>query len=125
MLTIELGTRKDLEWAQDVVTKHHYLHQPVDPRARPMVYVIKFPAAGLEPVRAGLVMLGIPHATKCGGWWGYDGLPTQWQVVDLCRIWLSPAIQAGGLWCEPDSVPGFYDRHGPYYRNFCNTRSSQ
>ena len=113
MLTIELGTRKDLEWAQDVVAKHHYLHQPVDPRARPMVYVLRIQLPGLhDTVAAGLVMLGIPHATKCGGWWGYEGLPTQWQVVDLCRIWLSPAIQAGGLWCEPGMVPGYHDRHG-------------
>jgi hypothetical protein len=112
MLTIELGTRKDTEWAQDVVTKHHYLHQPVDPRARPMTYVIRQQLPGIGGIAAGLVMLGIPHATKCGGWWGYEGLPTQWQVVDLCRIWLSPAIQVGGEWCEPGSVPGFYDRHG-------------
>lgn len=113
-LSIALGTRTDLTWAQDVVTKHHYLHQTVDPRARPMVYVVNYAAPGLGPIRAGLVMLGIPHATKCGGWWGYPGLPTQWQVVDLCRIWLSPAIQSDGLWCNPGDVPGFVDRHGAF-----------
>ena len=40
MLTITLGDRHDLTWAQRVVTERHYLHQPVDPRARPMVYVL-------------------------------------------------------------------------------------
>lgn len=106
-LTIALGDRMDLDWAQRVVTEQHYLHQPVDPRARPMVYVIRH-----DDFRMGLVMLGIPHATKCTGWWGYPGLPTQWQTVDLNRIYLDPDVQTGGYWCEPGVVPGFTDRRG-------------
>ena len=146
-LTISLGSADDLRWAQATVTEHHYLRQPVDPRARPMVYVVKretttaqwtasepkpFPpgtflptghpttyrAARLKQVstseRVGLVMLGIPHATRCGGWWGYEGLPTQWQVVDLCRIWLDPELQRGGALCRPGSVPGYTDRRGQW-----------
>lgn len=117
MLTITLGDRRDLDWAQRVVTEHHYLHQPVDPRARPMVYVLgmRYPGDAADDIdRVGLVMLGIPHATRCGGWWGYDGLPTQWQVVDLCRIWLDPAVQAGGWLCDPRFVPGYTDRRGTW-----------
>ena len=110
-LQIELGDRNDLIWAQSIVTKHHYLHQPVDPRARPMVYAVR---RGDDWRRMGLVMLGIPHATRCKGWWGYPGLPTQWQVVDLCRIWIDPYIQRGGDWCGPHVVPGFYDRRGKW-----------
>lgn len=108
-LTISLGDADDLRWAQATVTEHHYLHAPVDPRARPMVYVVRY--AGR---RVGLVMLGIPHATRCGGWWGYPGLPTQWQVVDLCRIWFDPSLQAGGELCAYGHVPGFLDRHGVF-----------
>jgi len=108
-LRIELGDDSTLRWAQETVTQHHYLHQPVDPRARPMVYVIRH-----DDFRVGLVMLGIPHATKCSGWWGYPGLPTQWQVVDLCRIWLDPCLQRGGFWCEPGEVPGYVDRKGTF-----------
>ncbi len=114
-LLVRLGDRHDLDWAQRVVTERHYLHQQVDPRARPMVYVLgmRYPGDPADDIdRMGLVMLGIPHATRCGGWWGYDDLPTQWQVVDLCRIWLSPEVQAGGFLCRPDSVPGYYDRRG-------------
>ena len=117
MLTITLGDRRDLDWAQRVVTEHHYRHQPVDPRARPMVYVLgmRYPGDAADDIdRVGLVMLGIPHATRCGGWWGYDGLPTQWQVVDLCRIWLDPAVQAGGWLCDPRFVPGYTDRRGTW-----------
>jgi hypothetical protein len=109
MLTIELGNQTDLEEAQRTVAKYHYLHRPVDPRARPMAYMVKW-----HDIVEGVVMLGIPHATKCRGWWGYTGLPSQWQVVDLCRIWLSPSVQYGGRLCEPGQVPGFIDRHGMF-----------
>ncbi len=111
-LTIQLGDRHDLTWAQSTVTQAHYLHQPVDPRARPMVYVVMHGIA-----RAGLVMLGIPHATRCGGWWGYPGLPTQWQTVDLNRIYIHPYFQPGesGIYTrEPGVVPGFVDRKGVF-----------
>lgn len=108
-LRIELGDDLALRWAQRTVTEQHYLHQPVDPRARPMVYLIRHNGDAL-----GLVMLGIPHATKCAGWWGYPGLPTQWQVVDLCRIWIDPDLQAGGSLCVPGIVPGFIDRRGTF-----------
>src|SRR5262245_13876201 len=101
-LTIRLGNKKDLTWAQATVTQHHYLHQMVDNRARPMVYIIEYQN---QPM--GVVMAGIPHATRCGGWWGYPGLPTQWQVLDLNRIWLDPKLQAGGELCQPETVPGF------------------
>lgn len=109
MLTLKLGNKQALEWAQDTVVKYHYLHQRVDNRARPMVYLVC-----LEERRVGLLMVGIPHATKCKGWWGYPGLPTQWQTVDLCRVWLDPSIQAGGGFAGPDHVPGFVDRQGVF-----------
>lgn len=108
-LTLTLGDDLDLCWAQHTVTEHHYLHAPVDPRARPMCYVIRH-----DDFRVGLIILGIPHATRCGGWWGYPGLPTQWQVIDLCRIWIDPDLQLGGYWCRPGEVPGFTDRRGEW-----------
>ena len=111
-LTVTLGDRDDLTWAQRIVTRYHYLSRPVDPRSRPMVYVIRRADVNFRPL--GLIMLGIPHATRCRGWWGYEGLPTQWQVVDLCRIWIDPELQRGGRWCNPYTVPGFYDRHGRF-----------
>jgi hypothetical protein len=108
-LSVVLGDKRDLAWAQQVVLEQHYLHQYVDPRARPMVYVLQ-----RDGIPCGLVMLGIPHATRCAGWWGYPSLPTQWQVVDLCRIWLAPMVQRGGHWAKPGVVPGFLDRHGEF-----------
>lgn len=106
-LALTLGNAADLAWAQAIVTQHHYLRAPVDPRARPMAYIIWW-----RDIRVGLVILGIPHATRCRGWWGYEGLPTQWQVADLSRIWLHPDVQRGGILCRPAAVPGFTDRRG-------------
>lgn len=110
MLTIRLGNKQDLAWAQDTVEKHHYLHQRVDPRARSMAYIIEYQSESL-----GLLMAGIPHATRCGGWWGYPGLPTQWQVLDLNRIWFDPRIQKGGELCRPEIVPGFIGWRGRWW----------
>lgn len=104
-LTIRLGTKADLLWAQETVTQHHYLHQPASSYARPMAYIIEY---GRE--RLGCIVAGLPHATRNRGWWGYPGLPTQWQVLDLCRIWLSPRLQLGGDLVGPDILHGFYDR---------------
>lgn len=108
-LTIELANAWGLETAQNLVESQHYLHAKVDPRARPMAYLLH-----LGDHLVGCVILGIPHATKCAGWWGYPGLPTQWQAVDLCRIWLFPHVQAGGHFCEPGTLPGYIDRKGVF-----------
>jgi hypothetical protein len=65
-LSLRLGDANDLTWAQHIVVKYHYLHRRVDPRARPMVYVLRLADDDMHrPL--GLVMLGIPHATRCGG----------------------------------------------------------
>lgn len=109
MVEIELGNNDDLEWGQYTVETYHYLHQRVDNRARPMIYTIRY-----QGRRLGLIMAGTPHATKCGGWWGYPGLPTQWQVVDLCRVYIDPEIQAGGSLAQQGIVPGFVDRKGVF-----------
>lgn len=106
-LSLRLGTKSDLRWAQATVAAHHYLHQRVNNLARPMTYVVE-----LSGRRLGLVMVSNPHAPMNGGWYGYPGQITQWQVVDLCRIWFDPAIQLGGELARPGLVPGFTDRKG-------------
>lgn len=106
-LAVRLGNKEDLDWAQKVVEKRHYLHRKVDWRARPMVYILHF-----NYIKVGVIMVGIPHATRCQEWWGPGTELTQWQVVDLCRVWLDPAIQFGGEYARPGYVPGFTDRRG-------------
>lgn len=109
-LTIRLGNKSDVAWAQAIVTEHHYLHQPVNNQARPMVYLVDY-----QGERLGLVMAGGPHATCNKGWYGYPGLITKWQVLDLNRIWLSPRIQKGGDLCKPDICPGFIGWRGKWW----------
>jgi hypothetical protein len=106
-LSVGLATDGALAWCNRAVLADHYLHKLPDPRARRMTYVLR-----LGDDLVGTVMLGIPHATKCATWWGYPGLPTQWQVVDLCRIYLHPDVQRGGCLCDSGRLPGFVDRHG-------------
>lgn len=106
-LSLSLAHKSDKGWAEEMVTKHHYLHCLPHPQSRPMTYVVH---CGRD--RVGLIMVGLPHATKNKQWWGVEGKPTQWQVVDLSRIWLDPRVQRGGEWCRPEIVPGFWDRKG-------------
>lgn len=108
-VSLRLGNKEDLVWAQNTVTKYHYLQRKVDWRARPMAYVVM-----LDGVRMGVLMLGIPHATRCQAWWGPGTETTQWQVVDLCRVWLDPAIQYGGEFARSEYLPGFVDRHNTF-----------
>lgn len=109
MLTINLGTKHNLRQAQTLVKKYHYLHTPVHNIARPMVYTITI---NHKTEIMGLIIVSNPQATRLRGWWGYPGLITKWQVVNLSRIWLNPAIQKGGQLCKPGLVPGFIDRKG-------------
>lgn len=110
-LSIRLGNSADLAWAQRTVKEHHYLHQQVNNQARPMVYIVDFKSDHI-----GLVMVGIPHATRNKNWYGYPDQITQWQVVDLCRIWIDPRFQINsemcGIMAGPTVTPGFYDRKG-------------
>lgn len=105
-LSVKLAeSRHEKGWVRAMVEQNHYLHQWPHPLARPFSYI-----ATLSQIPVGLITVGIPHATRCRGWWGYVGLPTQWQVVDLCRIWLDPAVQFGGRFATKCVVPGFVDR---------------
>lgn len=119
-LTVTLADATDLAWAQATVKRNHYLRAPVDPRARPMAYIIRdasLPApAAPQGLPVGVVMLGIPHASRCRGWWGYADTITQWQVVDLSRIWINPYYQRGeyGIYAKPGTVPGYTDRKGQW-----------
>lgn len=101
------GDNADLVWANAAVRLHHYLHTPPVPISRPHCYIVDY-----FDERVGLIMVAQPHAPRCRGHWGYKGLITQWQVLDLCRIWLDPIVQAGGALCGPGASPGFIDRQG-------------
>lgn len=119
MITLEVADRAGLAWAQAHVVAHHYLHAPVDPRCSPLAYIVTQAHSGM---RVGCLIFGRAEATRC-----YDGGLTygslddvqagratydRWEVLNLARVWFSPLVQAGGIWCQQGFVPGYTDRHG-------------
>ncbi|AFZ38286.1 hypothetical protein Sta7437_4854 (plasmid) [Stanieria cyanosphaera PCC 7437] len=80
--------RCGLKWAQQLVTKHHYLHRPIHPRSLPFAYSIS-----LDDEIVGTIIMATPHFTKKKGLFGYDGLPTKWQVLQIARLWIDPKYQ--------------------------------
>lgn len=114
MITIALASEQGVRWAQNMVAKYHYLHSPVDVRCSVEAYTVWLQR---EPV--GCLIFGRPEATRCYPWYGSvedvatgRAEVTRWQVLNLARVWLSPAVQAGGAWCNPGLLPGYTDRSG-------------
>lgn len=120
MLSLTLADAAGLAWAQAQVKAHHYLRKPVDPRSRPLAYLIRLRG---DPL--GCLIFGRPEATRCytggltygsqadvaAGRATYD----RWEVLNLARVWLDPTLQAGGRLCTPQTVPGFVDRRGTWH----------
>ena len=123
-LALTVADRPAFDWLQQAVAAHHYLHKPVDPRSRPMAYVLvsRIGRTAGEPV--GGMIFGRPEATRCyrgglrygsqadvgAGRAAFD----RWEVLNLARVWLDPRVQAGGELCRPELVPGFTDRRGAW-----------
>ena len=80
--------RAPIGWAQEVVTRHHYLHRPVHPLALPFAYAIR-----LDGQVVGTIIMAAVHFTRLRGLFGYPGLPTKWQVLQVARVWITPEVQ--------------------------------
>jgi hypothetical protein len=108
-LTLTLATARDLAWAQQQVTLHHYLRAPVDARCRVLGYVVRCDAE-----RAGCLLFGRPEAARC-----YTGDLTygsaadvaaeracfdRWEILNLARVWLDPRLQRGGADYAPNAA---------------------
>lgn len=63
MLTLDLADHNGLRWAQRQVTRHHYLRTHVDPRCRPLAYLVRLDAYN-GPV-VGCLIFGRPEASRC------------------------------------------------------------
>lgn len=97
-LTIELATGAGAIWCQQQWVAHHYLHSRIDPRCRPIAYVVL-----VNGERRGALGFGRPESTRCNGWYGsVDDVQagrariTRWEIINLARVWLDPRIQPGG-----------------------------
>lgn len=74
------------DWAR----RYHYLHTAVHPRACPFGWAVEFDGYLYQPdgSPSGFIMFASVHFTKLRDEFGYPGLPTQWQVLSLARLWL-------------------------------------
>jgi len=101
--------RRLFEWAQETVAERHYLYSKVPHISQPFAYVVQW-----NELNVGCCIVSGVHQTVQRGFWGEGELITKWQVGNLARIWLHPAIQRNGWLCKSDVVPGFVDRHGEF-----------
>lgn len=139
-LSLDAQDAAGLAWCQRMVTEHHYLHAPVDPRCRPLAYIVHHQAswgaaAAAGPRAIGILIFGRPEATRC-----YQGGLTygsqadvaagraqfdRWEVLNLARVWFHPRFQAGGLYCSADDgLPGYTDRRGVWRSTLASTAIS-
>ena len=109
MIALALATPAEARWAHTQVVEHHYLHRPVDARCSVLTYLVTLHG---EPV--GCLMFGRPESTACyQGACTYGSLAdvergrahySRWELLNLARVWLDPAIQRGGRWFVPNAA---------------------
>jgi hypothetical protein len=85
------------DWfVRGAIEECHYLHRWPDPRSEPFGYCLSLDgqtsAADGRPF--GAVVFKLLQHKRQQGLFGYPGLPTQWQVLDLARVWIHPDLQA-------------------------------
>lgn len=135
MITLQLADRAGVDWAQHQVAAHHYLCAPVDPRCRPLAFVVELHHPQILSQRIGCLIFGRPESTRCyagGLTYGSQGDVQagrgrfdRWEVLNLSRVWFSPLVQDGGQWHQPSLLPGFIDRRGLWRSTLASTVISQ
>lgn len=121
--------RDDGPGLRKCVETQHYLHNWPHPKSLPFGYRLVVDGCELAPdgLLWGAVVLKKPQAMKMRGLYGYVGLPTAWQVLDLARVWVNPCLQHkenGHALCVFSQMVGLVMRrvqadwlvhHPPYY----------
>src|SRR5690554_4268455 len=95
MLTVQRATGALLQDVRHHCEQYHYLHRYPDPRSLPFGYVLEVDGEQRadDGRLLGLVVLKKPQHHRQRGLFGDEGLPTAWQVLDLARVWVHPALQ--------------------------------
>lgn len=91
-----LGVRRDDSAdLRDHVERYHYLRRYPDPRSLPFGYALEIEGQRHAPDgrMCGLVVMKKPQHHRQARLFGYEGLPTAWQVLDLARVWINPFFQ--------------------------------
>jgi hypothetical protein len=78
------------DWLNDMATMHHYMHRRVHRRSVPFGWAVLFDGQMYQPdgKPSGLIVFSSIHFTRLRDEFGYEGLPTKWQVLSLSRLWL-------------------------------------
>jgi hypothetical protein len=107
------------------IEEGHYLHKMPHFKTSYEIYVIMTDDL-LK--RIGYLVFGRPQATRCQDWFGsVEDVRagrcevTRYQVLNLARVWIDPRFQADGELCNPEYVPGFYDRRGLWRSTLAST----
>ncbi len=128
-LQIERATGDLLAIVRAHCEDFHYLHRWPDPRSLPFAYalVVDGEVCAEDGRLFGLVVLKKPQHHQQRGLFGYMGLPTAWQALDLARVWVHPSLQrneAGHSLCIFSQMVGrtlrrvqwdWLDHHPPRY----------
>ncbi len=106
-LTLRLADAAGLRRAQQLVTTAHYLRRPVDPRCRPLAYLVVLH----DEYVVGCLIVGRLQSTRCGGWYGtLDDVARGWarlsygETLGLLRVYLDPSVQQGGASDVPNAA---------------------
>ncbi len=87
--------RDDSELLVEHAWKYHYLHKWPAPLSLPFGYRIEVDGQRVASdgrLYGFLVIKKLQHHRQ-QQLFGYDGLPTSWQILDLARVWIHPDLQ--------------------------------
>ncbi len=122
-LSLQLADEHGLEWCQNLVSTHHYLKKRVHPLGRLLAYIVQ-----VEGRSAGCLIFGRPQCTRVLGWFGRLSEVqagrcrfSQWEILNLARVYILPEFQRGGQSYGPDILPGFTDRKGVWHSTLAST----
>lgn len=78
------------KWLSEMSVKYHYMHKAPTSRSIPFGWGITWDGevTNKEGDPYGFIIYALIHYTKLAGEFGYPGLPTNWQVLSLARLWL-------------------------------------
>jgi hypothetical protein len=78
------------------IEQEHYLCRWPDPRSLPFSYCLEVDGRRLarDGQPFGIVVCKKLQHHRQKGLFGYEGLPTGWQVLDVARVWVHPDLQS-------------------------------
>ena len=91
----------DRDWLNEMATRYHYMHRPVHLRGCPFGWAVLFDSKRFQSDGApsGFIMFASIHFVRLHGEFGYEGLPSKWQVLSLSRLWLHDNLPRNSETC--------------------------